>query len=215
MGVLVIRTILCALIAAGGEWISERLIHVMLKKRNKELEIGSRERLFLLAVMIIAGAAIGYRFTSLGGMAFALILLAISLMVGVIDWHFRIIPNGLWEAIMVVAILFAIPTFFGIEGFREFSILQSIIGYVVCFIIFSLPGFFKKNVGAGDIKLAAAIGFALGVYQAMFAIVAMGLLVIAYIVLQRKAPILQMIQTIIPMGPFIAAGMMAVLLWIA
>lgn len=215
MGVLVIRTILCALIAAGGEWICERLIHGMLKKRNKELEISSRERLFLLVVMTLAGAAIGYRFTSLGGMAFALILLGISLMVGVIDWHFRIIPNGLWEAIILISILFAIPTFFGIEGFREFSILQSILGYIVCFIVFSLPGFFKKNVGAGDIKLAAAVGFCLGLYQAMFAIVAMGLLVIGYILLQRNAPILSMFRTMIPMGPFIAAGMMAVLLWIA
>ena len=75
-----------------------------------------------------------------------------------------------------------------------------------------IPAFLSKQVGAGDIKLAATVGFVLGLMGCMVTIVLMGILVIIYVILQKQMPILVIVKTMIPMGPFLAVSMMVVLL---
>ncbi len=80
----------------------------------------------------------------------------------------------------------------------------------VCFIIFLLPAALKKQVGAGDIKLAAALGFCAGIPGCLYAIALMGVLIMLYIMLARREPLLLMIKKLVPMGPFMAAALIAV-----
>ena len=69
----------------------------------------------------------------------------------------------------------------------------------------------SKSVGAGDIKLAAAVGFCLGIMNLLVAIVIMGICVLVYTLVQNKLAISAMLQSMIPMGPFIALAMIVVI----
>ena len=95
-----------------------------------------------------------------------------------------------------------------IPGAPTFRVLSSLIGMVFCLLVFSAPGLMGKRVGAGDIKLAAAMGFLLELQTTLIAIVVMGVLMLGYSVFQRKMPLLVFLKTDIPMGPFLAAGML-------
>jgi len=118
-----------------------------------------------------------------------------------IDAKHRVIPN---ELVLSILILSAV---FGFTGAIAFNVWQSLLGLAVCFIIFLVPSFFGKQVGAGDIKLAAAMGFALGLVGGLYAVAAMGALVLLYVLLERDVPLIQRFKTMIPMGPFLALAL--------
>jgi len=80
----------------------------------------------------------------------------------------------------------------------------------VCFVIFFLPSLFGKQVGAGDVKLAAAMGFALGLTGSLYAIACMGALVLLYTFLDNRLPLAERLKSMIPMGPFLALGLVVV-----
>jgi prepilin signal peptidase PulO-like enzyme (type II secretory pathway) len=65
-------------------------------------------------------------------------------------------------------------------------------------------------VGAGDVKLAAALGFCVGIPGCLYAIALMGLLVFLCIMLTGRETFLMMIKRLVPMGPFMAAALIAV-----
>ena len=123
----------------------------------------------------------------------------------------RRIPNEIVLALIVIKLAFGIPALLGVEGLPAFNIADSCIGLLVCLIIFSLPAAMKKSVGAGDVKLAAAVGFCLGLQGSLFAVALMGAFVLAYVCFQRQLPIMQMIKEMVPMGPFLGTAMLVVL----
>lgn len=186
----------------------------LLKARGKELNMKRTENLLLLLISAACGGAAaafsGYSAESL----YLLALLILCQTVAITDIQERIIPNETVLGIMVLTLIFGIPSMLGAEGFPEFNIVQSLIGLAVCFVIFTLPALFKKNVGAGDVKLAAAMGFALGLSNSLFAIVIMGGLIIGSMFMQRRMPALEYLKRMVPMGPFLAAAMMAVLIYV-
>ena len=101
---------------------------------------------------------------------------------------------------------------FGLIGLISFQIWQSLLGLAVCFVIFFLPSLFGKAVGAGDVKLASAMGFALGLVGSLYAVVCMGALVLLYALIDSRVPLPQRLKTMIPMGPFLALALIVVLL---
>jgi prepilin signal peptidase PulO-like enzyme (type II secretory pathway) len=107
--------------------------------------------------------------------------------------------------------VFGIFSMVGVSGFPEFNVLQSLAGLIAGFIIFAFPAVLSKNVGAGDIKLASAVGFSLGIMNLLYAIVLMGLCILAYAVLQSRMTFSTAIHSMIPMGPFIAMAMIVVI----
>lgn len=145
-----------------------------------------------------------------GLMVFCLLLPAVS--AAMLDIRLRIIPNDLVLAILILRLVFGLPALLGVPGFPEFRLWNSLLGLVVAFVVFLLPSFTGKQVGAGDLKLAAAMGFCLGWQGALVAIVLMGLLVLSYAMATPRMPFLAALKTSIPMGPFLSGGMIAVLL---
>lgn len=207
--VLIIRTAICAVCGVAIGIIGIILAKLLLKQRNLEYVNSKKTDVLLSLAMAVPGGAVG-AFTS--GVALpicGLLLLCICVCISYADTYARVIPNQTVLAILVLGLAFGIPTLCGVENFLKFNIVQSLIGFVVCFIVFALPGLFGKKVGAGDIKLAAATGFFLGIYYALIAVVVMGVLVIVYGIFQRKLPLLSYMKTEIPMGPFITVGLMA------
>ena len=210
----VIRIVITSILGFVVSYLSKKLIPVILNKRNRVINITKNEDNILSIIGWVIGGLIGFKYDGLAMISYTLLLLGLSIMIGVIDFHERIIPNELWQSIIILKLIYCIPSLFGIKGFETLNLLESIIGYVVLFIIFLTPSLFKKNVGAGDIKLAAAIGFSFGIYNALCAVIFMGLMIIAYTTIKKDVPFLKTLESMIPMGPFIVSGMMGVLLFI-
>lgn len=177
---------------------------LLLRRRNIDSQLEPKYRLLLAVAMALFGGVIGWRVgLSFGGL-YRLLLLAVSACVFVIDAKHRVIPNELVLAILVLAAVF------GFSGTFSFQIWSSLLGLAACFVLFFVPSLFGKNVGAGDVKLAAAMGFALGLTGSLYAIVGMGVLVLAYLLLQVRVPMLERLKAVIPMGPFLALALIAV-----
>ena len=190
----VIRIVVCAIIGYLESIVCEKGIVSLLNKRNRSIEMSKKEQRLLAAVMAAGGAVLGYKFDSVVMLVYSLVLLGISEMIAVIDWHHRIIPNELWQAIIFLKLAFCIPTFFGVEGFLQLNLWDSVLGIVVCFFVFAAPRLYKKAVGAGDIKLAAAIGFGLGLTNALLAIVLMGVCVLVYTTSKKNIAMLKVLE---------------------
>ncbi len=182
------------------------LCALLLKMRGKPAEMEKMYFAILIASLAVIGGLIGWRAgVSFRGL-YLLLILACAACAFYIDAKFRIIPNEL-----VLAIL-ALTAIFGLTGAISFQIIPALIGLVACFIIFFVPSLFGQKVGAGDIKLASAMGFALGLTGSLYAIACMGALVLLYALVDSRMPLPQRLKAMIPMGPFLALALIVVLL---
>lgn len=206
---IIIRTMIFAICGLGASQASRIWTMSLMKNRSLDYTLSKKTEILLTVAMIVLGGITGAVTVGIAYPVTGILLLIICETVTVTDWNHRVIPNPAVLAIMVLKLITLIPSLLNMEGAMSFEILQSLIGLAACFFVFTLPGLIGKNVGAGDVKLAAAMGFFLGIYYSLLGVVFMGLLVVAYVFAQRRMPILMFIKTDIPMGPFIAAGMYA------
>lgn len=204
---LVLKLVLGIAAGIGCKYICDVVEKRLLKARNLEYSETRGEKFLLLIISAVAGILIMLLTPLSASTLYLFLVFMIAELTAVIDIHHRIIPNDLILALLVIRVIFAVPYLFGVPGFPEFRIWQSLLGLVVCFVIFSLPAAMSKKVGAGDIKLAAAMGFCLGLYLSLAAIVMMGLFVLAYSLIQDRMPTLSFFKSMIPMGPFISLGL--------
>ena len=190
-----------AAIGAAMTFLVRIVSGLLLKQRGFAPEMEKKHFWMLFALLVLIGGVIGWQAgISFRGLYFIL-LLFVSACAFYIDAKHRVIPN---ELVLSILILSAV---FGFTGAIAFNIWQSLLGLAVCFIIFLAPSFFGKQVGAGDIKLAAAMGFALGLIGGLYAVAAMGALVVIYVLLDRRMPLPEKLKTMIPMGPFLALAL--------
>ena len=197
--------ILCGAALGAALSVPVRLLcGVLLKQRGFASEMEQKHFWMLFGSLTLIGGVIGWRagFTFRG--LYLILLLLTSACAFYIDAKHRVIPNELVLAILIFAAVF------GFTRTINFNVWQSLLGLVVCFVIFFLPGLFGKQVGAGDVKLAAAMGFALGLTGGLYAVAGMGTLVLLYVLLDRRMPLPQRLKTMIPMGPFLAASLVVI-----
>ena len=185
----------------------------LLKARGKAYTESKTESFFLAAVLAVYGGVTAYMVPLSAETVYLFLMAFIAATIAITDIHHRIIPNELVISIIVLTLIFGIPAELGVKGFPEFNVFMSLIGLAACFFIFMLPAFLHKNVGAGDVKLAAAMGFALGLSNSLLAIVLMGSLILASCFLQRSMPAMEYLKKQIPMGPFLSAAMAFVLIF--
>ncbi len=183
-----------------------------LEKRRGLKAAGRKEKGICLGIVFFLGTAVGVFSDGWSTLLIDALFLAACATAAVTDFRFRIIPNETVLAILLLKLLSGLAEFAGFPVPVRFEIGQSLLGLSVCFLVFTLPGFFGKNVGAGDVKLASAFGFFLGLRMAMIGIVLMGIAVIVYTLAQKRLPLLAVLKQTVPMAPFIAAGMFLVLL---
>ncbi|MEG1547259.1 MAG: A24 family peptidase [Clostridia bacterium] len=193
-----------AAIGAALKYPMMLLCAVLLKKRDMAIQQKRIERIGLPIIMAIAGGLLAWRAGLSWRLLYMLLLLVATTAIAVIDAHKRIIPNE-----MVIAIM-ALTAAFGLPGLISFKLTSSLLGFVCCFILFLTPVLLKKNVGAGDVKLAAAMGFCTGLTGSMYAVAIMGGLILLYTVAQDNIPLAAAVKQIIPMGPFIAVALLVV-----
>ncbi len=176
---------------------------LLLKQRKLDSYMERKHFWILFACMTLIGGVIGWRAGVTFRGLYLMLLLFVSACAFYIDAKHRVIPNELVLAILILAAVF------GLTGAIKFQIWQSLIGLAVCFVIFFLPSLFGKKVGAGDIKLASAMGFALGLTGGLYAIAGMGTLVLIYIMIDQSMPLPERLKSMIPMGPFLALALVA------
>ncbi len=191
---------ICALLALPVQFLTGFLLH----QRGIDGQMPRRHFWILLSALAVVGGVIGWRagFTLRG--AYLVLLLFVAACAFYIDARNRIIPNELVLAILVLAAAF------GLTGQIPFQIGSSLLGLAACFVLFFLPSVFGRSIGAGDVKLAAAMGFALGLTGSLYAIVGMGVLVLGYVLLSSNLRFSERLKQTIPMGPFLTVALVAV-----
>lgn len=199
------RHILIGAAAGAAAAAAARLLcSLLLGRRGLRAGMPNAHFFMLLGSLAAIGAVIGWRAgMTLRGL-YLLLLLCVCAAVFYIDARHRIIPNEL-----VLAIL-ALAAGFGLAGAIPFRLGSSLLGLAACFVIFFIPGMLGKRIGAGDVKLAAAMGFALGLVGSMYAVAGMGALVLCYILLPGQPRFSERLGQTIPMGPFLSLALVAV-----
>ncbi len=200
----VIPTASGALLGAALSYPVLLLNRRLLKNRGIEPKEGKAEHIALPIAMGLFGAAIGWFAGVTWETLYLYLILFVCGSIGCIDARHRIIPNELILALLVLSIGF------GAAGVTGIDWLSSLGGFAACIVLFLLPALLSKKVGAGDVKLAAAMGFCVGLMGSLYAITMMGVLVLVYVAVQFRIPMIQRLKTLVPMGPFLAASLVTV-----
>ena len=128
-------------------------------------------------------------------------LFCICLCIGWIDWQIRIIPNELLLSLILCKIVFLIVD-------RQLGfLLQGLIGLGAGLVVFLIPSLLGMQIGAGDIKYAAVVGFYLGAidFIQVMLIMAAGLFVyLIYLLITKKGSW----KTAAAIGPYISLGVL-------
>ena len=136
--------------------------------------------------------------------AAAFILCQISLCISVVDLKLMIIPDSLVAAFLCISI-------YPVTAGQSYS--QNIFGLAVAAAFFmAIIIIFPGSFGGGDIKLAAAIGFYLGLPLVIVAVegaLITGALAGALLIIFAK----KQIKSKIPFAPFLCAGLIIAILW--
>lgn len=176
----------------------------LLGRRGHALAMSPVQRVLLLVGLAVSGGVIAWRSGVSYQSLYLFQLLLISSCIFYIDATTRLIPN---ELVLAIFLLVAI---FGFTGQIRFHIWSSLLGFVACFVAFFLPSLFQQKIGAGDVKLAAAMGFALGLVNSLYAIACMGGILLVYLVIEKCLLLPTSLKAMVPMGPFLAVALMIV-----
>lgn len=137
------------------------------------------------------------------------ILITLGLLITFIDIQIRIIPNELVMTVFIVGILFQV------FSYGPWSLITAIVCMLVMMIVFtSVAGFvgFGK-VGAGDVKLAGAMGLALGYPLEITAIGIMAVVLLVFIMIGFIVKKISL-TTMLPLAPFMMSGFIFALITI-
>jgi prepilin signal peptidase PulO-like enzyme (type II secretory pathway) len=203
-------TVLIILIGAVVGVLMEKSTSYLIKRRVNTLRYhqfsGSLSKTIFWAII---NATIWLILVTLNGLDArtleVMLLLSIGMILSVIDISIKKIPNELVLMTLIIGGAFAIT------GQPLTSIGTNIFGLVIGFIIFFLPAMLGKGAGWGDVKYAAAVGFCLGGYGILSAILIMTLFLMifaAYLIIRGKGNL----KSKVALGPFMASGFAAVLL---
>ena len=140
-----------------------------------------------------------------------LIYVSILLNIAAVDFLIRKVPNEL-----LLLLLLAKSIFIAIDLFNRVPLKDSLvipaIGLAAGLVLFSIPSLIKIPIGAGDVKLSAAIGFCLGYFlyfQSMALMSVMLLVYLAFLLITKKGSI----KTLTSMGPYLAFGSVLTMLF--
>lgn len=133
-----------------------------------------------------------------------LLFLAVLFGAAVSDWSERMIPDHFPVLLLLLGVFAAFT-----DGWQHLSFVQAVAGALCsAFPLFLSALLVKGAFGGGDIKLMAAAGFCLGVKRGILGLFLgllaggiYGLVLTAVRKRKKKEPI--------PLGPFLAFGLMA------
>ena len=202
------KLIIFAIIGLYTGYITPKLSLELIEYKKKTKNIDIQETLLdsRINILIILFNGAAWCFTAYTAESvFAAILICVQISLGIIfayiDIKIRIIPNELILVLLALGITYQMFNY-GLEG-----ILGSIICMVFIMIVFTALATFMGlgKVGAGDVKLAGAIGFALGYPSVVTAMGAMAAVLLGYILIGLALRKIRL-TTMLPLAPFLVAG---------
>jgi prepilin signal peptidase PulO-like enzyme (type II secretory pathway) len=209
---MVVPILAAALGAAAGAFspdVSEAVCRYKYRRREKSLSPDPR---FLApGVRLLCGAlcAAGWGYLSLRAPALPAVLAGLAwylaLLLGVIDARVRLVPNELLLALVLAGGALRVLT----DGWK--SLGSSAFCLLALMVVFLLAAKLVGGlwcVGAGDVKLAGALGFVLGYPAVLAGVLAMALSMGLFCALGLALKKLSK-TAMIPMAPFLSLGLMA------
>lgn len=184
--------------------ISLRIIEYKKKTENIKTVNQLFDRLTNVLIILFNGAAWYFTASTVNNL-FAAVMICIQISLGIIfayiDIKIRIIPNELILVLLFLGITFQAFSY-GLEG-----ILGALICMIFIMIVFTALATFMGlgKVGAGDVKLAGAIGFALGYPSIITAMGAMAAVLLSFILIGLAIRKIRL-TTMLPLAPFLVAG---------
>lgn len=140
-----------------------------------------------------------------------LVFTMFALNVSAVDILLRRIPNAILLGMIFLQIAnIAVEITAGADAMD--TIVTSLVGMVAAYIVFMLPAMLKLSVGAGDVKYSAVIGFTMGFYNYVEAMLVMAIVIFAFYV-YLKVTKTGDIKTAAPMAPFLSVGTFVTLLF--
>lgn len=212
METVAIKMLIGMISGIGCSLISIFFEKVLLEKRGRVFKTSKKEKSIITILAIVVSCFTVVNINRISEIIYILLMLLACILIYVTDLHHRIIPNEILLLMLVAKLIIGIPALFGVTWVPEFNIISSLIGFVAGFVVFMIPAFIGKSVGAGDIKLAAVMGFCLGINGLLYAIVLMGIGVLIYEFIKGRSSLKNAMYEMIPMGPFMSVAMMVVML---
>ena len=178
-----------------------------IKKEGTEFFSKNYLKITLVMINAAAWAGAGLQGKNPLDALLLVILFSLAVMIAMIDLRIHIIPNELVIAILFIGICFQLIHF----GGRSLLIAAAcMLGIMIIFLIVAaLIGFDK--VGAGDVKLAGAMGLVLGYPDILTAVQAMCVAMLIYIFIGLKAYRLTL-KSMFAFGPFMMMGLIVALI---
>ena len=163
--------------------------------------------LFLCLLNTVVWALAGLLMDSALSAAFASILFTTAVVIALIDLRIRLIPNELVLLLLIVGAAYQVADY-GLQALP--GSLLCMLGMMALFAAAAgLVGFDK--VGAGDLKLAGAMGLTLGYPNVVIALVVLCTVLLLYSLCGLTVGRLTL-KSMLPLGPFMMTGMAVALL---
>ncbi|MHB1484110.1 MAG: prepilin peptidase [Saccharofermentanales bacterium] len=134
------------------------------------------------------------------------IMMSVALIISIIDIKIRIIPDEMVIFMMLASIVFIL------SGAINQPVLSNIYGFIIGIALFGIMLIMRSNVGGGDVKYIAAMGFCLGypdIFKAMMIMCSVLLIWLLYLLITKKGGL----KTKFAMGPFISIGFVTTLMF--
>ncbi len=187
--------------------LSEKVAAYKLSFKHEELKESAFFSAWtvLIAFALLNGAVwylLARCFVSWPSLILACVIGFLAITVAIIDARIHIIPN---EAVIILAVLgLALQTLlFGFKKGLLFSFL-TMLGAMLVFITIGLIIGLSK-VGAGDVKLAGAMGAVLGLSGIAAGLAVMAVTILAFILIGLLVNKINL-KTMFPYAPFLSAG---------
>ena len=145
---------------------------------------------------------LGLVFVSVSSLIIACVIVYCAFLTGLIDIRVHIIPNEAVMVFVVLGLLFQV-LLFGFKGGLLAAIISMFVMMAVFLIVGAIMGFDK--VGAGDVKLAGAMGAILGYPNILYGVVVMAASMILFAVVGFVIKKVSL-RSMVPFAPFMSLG---------
>ena len=199
-------------------FIFSRLAIKQIAKRNGDIhkQDALKKPLVIIVWMFVSSLLFVAVIARQGGLIQAktveyLIYVSILLNIAAVDFMIRKVPNELLLLLLLTKSVFIAIDLFNRVPLKD-SLVIPAIGLAAGLVLFSIPSLIKIPIGAGDVKLSAAIGFCLGYFlyfQSMALMSVMLLVYLAFLLITKKGSI----KTLTSMGPYLAFGSVLTMLF--
>lgn len=187
---------------------AQKIVEFKSAKTGKELTADPRYTSLPLKLLLCLGTAVIWGFAASGrttiiSSLLISILVSLGSLITLIDIRIHIIPNELVLVVLITGIAFQISQF-GLSALvpAVISMLALMIGFTA---VAGVIGFGK--VGAGDVKLAGALGIVLGYPNIITALLFMAVSLMIYCAIGLLSRRLTT-KSMLPFAPFMMLGMM-------